>query len=169
MKVPILHLEEGIHRFEREIDGKGLNPLGANLEIKRLKVRARLNKYEKNISCSVALKADTVQVCDRCLTNFDAGIEGSFNILFHIGRHDLETDEEDVIMLPPEQVEIDLMPFIQEQLILLQPMKFLCREDCKGICAGCGVDLNEEKCRCKEEKIDPRWEKLQQLKVKRNP
>jgi uncharacterized protein len=43
-------------------------------------------------------------------------------------------------------------------------MKQLCKSDCKGICPGCGVDLNREKCRCSGKTVDPRWEKLLDIK-----
>jgi uncharacterized protein len=43
-------------------------------------------------------------------------------------------------------------------------MKLLCNENCKGICAGCGADLNTELCKCPEKPADPRWEKLLSLK-----
>jgi uncharacterized protein len=40
--------------------------------------------------------------------------------------------------------------------------KNLCSDDCRGLCPGCGVNLNEGQCRCKKE-IDPRLAKLAQL------
>jgi len=30
-------------------------------------------------------------------------------------------------------------------------MRILCREDCKGLCPGCGANLNIEPCRCEKE------------------
>jgi uncharacterized metal-binding protein YceD (DUF177 family) len=30
------------------------------------------------------------------------------------------------------------------------PMKPLCKEDCKGICASCGANLNDDSCECHE-------------------
>jgi uncharacterized protein len=40
--------------------------------------------------------------------------------------------------------------------------KFLCREDCKGLCARCGKNLNLGPCGCGKE-IDPRFAVLEQL------
>jgi uncharacterized protein len=84
--------------------------------------------------------------------------------LFFIGQKELKIDEESVVFLSPELKEIDLTPYIQETLILSVPLKFVCRTECQGICAGCGVDLNQEKCCCLERPIDSRWEKLKDLK-----
>lgn len=47
----------------------------------------------------------------------------------------------------PDQ-EVDITEDIREELLLQIPTKILCREDCKGICQGCGADLNKEKCTC---------------------
>jgi uncharacterized protein len=44
------------------------------------------------------------------------------------------------------------------------PMKPLCKEDCAGLCATCGKDLNKVKCKCTQEEIDPRWAELLKLK-----
>jgi len=45
---------------------------------------------------------------------------------------------------------IDLGEDIRQEIILDVPPRILCKENCKGICVGCGVDLNEEKCVCKK-------------------
>jgi uncharacterized protein len=50
----------------------------------------------------------------------------------------------------------------RETFILNMPSKTLCREDCRGLCSGCGVNLNYEKCRCKKE-VDPRLAALAKL------
>ena len=58
--------------------------------------------------------------------------------------------------------QLDLDELMGEVFILNLDTKNLCSEDCKGICPGCGADLNKEACRCKRE-IDPRLAKLAQL------
>jgi uncharacterized protein len=37
---------------------------------------------------------------------------------------------------------------IEEQVLLALPTRPLCREDCRGLCSGCGVNLNSEECAC---------------------
>ena len=49
---------------------------------------------------------------------------------------------------PLEGHEIDLAAAVEEALLLDLPMRFLCREDCKGLCPVCGKDLNTELCTC---------------------
>ena len=43
----------------------------------------------------------------------------------------------------------DLTEMVNEKLLLSFPVSVLCKEDCKGICSGCGVNLNHEDCKCK--------------------
>lgn len=50
--------------------------------------------------------------------------------------------------------EIDLAIMAREQLFLTLPMTFLCKDDCPGLCMGCGADLNVAQCRCREAKVD---------------
>ena len=58
--------------------------------------------------------------------------------------------------------ELDLTDTLREYRQAALPLAPLCKEDCKGICTQCGVDLNEETHDCQLE-IDPRWEKLREL------
>lgn len=43
---------------------------------------------------------------------------------------------------------LDLDPDIREEILLSFPGKVLCSPDCKGLCSGCGLNLNLEKCKC---------------------
>ena len=44
---------------------------------------------------------------------------------------------------------LDLGAIILQQIILMEPLKPLCTEDCKGLCPRCGAVLNLEACTCK--------------------
>ena len=163
MKIHILHLEEGIHHYREVIRSGSLHFYRDEVYPHDIEVSVELNKFEKNITCSVELHTKGHYICDRCLREYEEDYAEQFQILFHLGQKDLDTDEDDVVLLSPEQVEVDLNPYIEEHLILTVPMKMLCKEDCKGICPGCGADLNVESCTCQVEHIDPRWEKLRVL------
>ena len=52
---------------------------------------------------------------------------------------------------------------LMEQLEMEFPVRFLCREDCKGLCQRCGKNLNEGACDCTEREIDPRLAPLQRI------
>ena len=74
---------------------------------------------------------------------------------------ELEGEENDEILLLDNDT-VDLSELAREAFILNMPTKTLCREDCKGLCSGCGANLNVEKCRCRKE-VDPRLASLAKL------
>lgn len=62
---------------------------------------------------------------------------------------------------------IDLDPIIREQLLLALPLTVLCQEDCRGLCARCGQDLNERDCgHGGVKEVDVRLAKLKDIKLK---
>ena len=97
-------------------------------------------------------------VCDRCLKEFE-----SVKTVRHetMVASELEDEDNDEILLMEDGV-IDLGDLAQTMFILEMDSKTLCDEDCKGICPGCGVDLNQGSCTCKKE-TDPRLAVLAQL------
>ncbi len=102
-------------------------------------------------------------VCDRCLKEFE-----SLKRVHHetMVAAELEDEDNDEILLL-EDGAIDLDDLAKTIFILEMDSKTLCKEDCKGICPGCGVDLNQGSCTCKKE-TDPRLAVLAQLLHKDN-
>ena len=66
----------------------------------------------------------------------------------------------------PEGEELDITEDVRAELLLEMPMNLLCGEDCAGLCPGCGVNLNRERCRCEKSGDDPDspWGALDALK-----
>jgi uncharacterized protein len=62
--------------------------------------------------------------------------------------------------------EIHLEPMLRDALTLSLPLNPLCKRDCKGLCSGCGVDLNVAACICVENDVDPRWAPLEALRAR---
>lgn len=63
-------------------------------------------------------------------------------------------DEEDTgEFIVVEGMRLDLTALVREDLLLALPAKFLCREDCKGLCPICGKNLNDGSCSCKSRSI----------------
>jgi len=77
------------------------------------------------------------------------------------GSFGLEDADEEVF----DGKTIDLDPIVREQVLLALPMNAVCREDCKGLCAQCGQNLNEKQCGCEQKVIDPRLAPLMNIKL----
>ncbi len=96
-------------------------------------------------------------VCDRCLQPFDYSLNGQLK------RQLSSRDEFDVEWLLIERNQIDLAAAVADDLMVELPMQLLCSEQCKGLCATCGIDLNRSQCQCKSEAVDPRLASLKNL------
>ena len=61
--------------------------------------------------------------------------------------------------------ELDLTGWVRDALALALPGQIVCSADCRGLCAVCGANLNEDPSHAHESDPDPRWEKLRELKL----
>ena len=101
--------------------------------------------------------ADMVCICDRCGREFESEKETELRAI--IVEDDPGDDPE---LFPLEGDGIDLDELVSTLFILDMETKFLCREDCKGLCSVCGKDLNLGPCGCRKQR-DPRFAVLEQL------
>jgi uncharacterized protein len=74
---------------------------------------------------------------------------------------ELTGDDLDLSTFDGEGIDVDEL--VTEELLLAVPDQILCSENCKGICATCGVDRNLTECGCDSQKVDPRWAGLKEL------
>ena len=95
------------------------------------------------------ITAEMLCICDRCGQEFESVIVQ-------------EESEEYPEFFALQGTVLDLQELLSTCLILDMETKFLCREDCKGLCARCGRNLNLGPCGCGKE-IDPRFQVLGQL------
>lgn len=51
---------------------------------------------------------------------------------------------------PLDGYEIELTDLVRDALLLELPMRFVCREDCEGLCPVCGANRNTQRCTCQE-------------------
>ena len=99
-------------------------------------------------------------ICDRCAAEFDREIEFPLDVVLVTELANEENEDEWVF--PLEGDSADLEDIIRTVFVLNLDSKLLCMEDCKGICGGCGKNLNREACSCQKE-LDPRFAALKQL------
>lgn len=99
--------------------------------------------------------------CARCLK--ELGLSLSFDFCETLAQDgENVTDKDSVIIF--SGYEIDISDIIESNVLLNLSSKYICSEDCRGICQKCGANLNETSCSCTDDEIDPRWEKLKNFK-----
>ncbi|MDQ6835532.1 MAG: DUF177 domain-containing protein [Actinomycetota bacterium] len=65
-----------------------------------------------------------------------------------------------------DEGELDLRSWARDALALALPAQILCRPDCAGLCAVCGIELSQAGPEHRHERPpDPRWSKLSELKL----
>ncbi len=97
-------------------------------------------------------------ICDRCLKPFNNPKSVTCSCAL---AEEVEDENNDGIILLEDGC-VDVGDLARTAFILEMDTKTLCSEDCKGICPGCGVDLNQGSCICKKQ-VDPRLAVLAQL------
>jgi len=121
--------------------------------------------YFLDADIDIAIK-DT---CDRCLEEFTEKFSSKLNIEIvrnlQIDTDEIKLNEDDIGFYVVDEDSIDIEHIAIQESILLRPDKRVCGEGCLGICPGCGVNLNFEKCSCKTD-VDDRWRALSELMQK---
>ena len=110
------------------------------------------------LTLSCELQVTVICICARCLKETET--HKSISISAVLSENEEDSDEFDVYELNGTMADID--EIVRTAFVLEADERFLCREDCKGLCPTCGADLNEGLCSCKKE-IDPRFAVLGQL------
>jgi uncharacterized protein len=111
--------------------------------------------------------------CSRCTREFSRAVSTSFDLSYlpqpkwtnEDAEIELRYEDMDVAYYDGIALDVDLM--VLEQIELAMPMKFVCRESCKGLCDNCGADLNEGACFCTNEASDSRLSVLLDFKRKK--
>ncbi len=98
------------------------------------------------------VSGDAQTSCVRCLEPAEYSLEGEVEGYYLIPDSDVQlTDEEkEEYELLGEDRVIDLSPLLVAALSLELPYTPLCDDACKGLCAGCGANLNTEECTCEK-------------------
>ncbi len=100
--------------------------------------------------------------CGRCREPLTENV--GFDIdesLVYEGSNVQINDEDDVIVFSGYRLELD--EIVSNYVFMNLPIRYLCSEDCKGVCFKCGKNLNEGECGCDRQEIDPRLEALKKL------
>ena len=87
---------------------------------------------QADIACRLHLS------CARCLEAFEAPLQTSATLSYHVHPTDV----------------VDITEDIRQELILAYPMIPLCRRTCKGLCPACGQNLNLQTCPHQKESSD---------------
>ncbi|MEA4831442.1 hypothetical protein SDC9_176242 [bioreactor metagenome] len=147
---PILSGEQKSISTERvyQFDFSGLEIVCAE----PVRVFATANNNSGYMLLSLTISVRYTAVCARCLSQINRNDNLDFTYPVAVSLDNEDTDE---FVLAPEG-KINLSEAVSSSLFLNLPMRFLCKEDCKGICPKCGKNLNSGDCSCSKAERDAR-------------
>ncbi|CAM4250914.1 YceD family protein [Paenibacillus tarimensis] len=156
-----IHMQETLkgktHTFDTELDVSSL--VDGRRDVIRsspLKVRLEARSESGAVQVEGGLDIDLEMSCSRCLKPTTAHIAVPFQEQFKPASAVTAAEVEEDEVIPVDGEWLNLQPYVEQALLLELPFAPLCGEDCKGLCAECGSDLNEGECGCSREVIDPR-------------
>jgi uncharacterized protein len=111
-----------------------------------------------------AVRAECVRCLDEVILPIQTEVEEEFTVenLRVVANANEEEGNQSVQAFFKDQ-DLLLDELIRQQLLIAKPEYPLCAEDCKGLCALCGCDLNQSACDCSAPPDEPRMARLAEL------
>jgi uncharacterized protein len=166
-------------------DELGLTDAGVSIR-GTMSVGLELRTIERTIYVTGVVEGTAGRQCVRCLKDFDEPVAFSLRVVYErevkstgpTGKRDGVRKKKTATSPVVEEEEpnddlyyftgdhLDLAPMLREQVILASPMHPLCTNDCLGLCARCGHDLNRGSCRCGDVPVGGPFDVLRTMKEK---
>lgn len=131
------------------------------IPLEMVSVSGRIMRVGEDFLFQGHIRGVFVHTCDRCLERAEAPFEAAVLWSFVEGAaatlteawgecEDAENADSSVRRFF-QGPDIDLAPHVWEEVVLSAPVKYVCRDDCRGLCPHCGANLNYELCDCVRE------------------
>jgi uncharacterized protein len=164
MRIDINEIAEGGVAVEFA-NGAGDFPVLKTLELEGvcrfvapLATRLRAERFEDMFHVAGRVATQVRLSCSRCLKRFDRPLTATLDLTFRrrMASTDAERSGSECGEAQSEEMtftgeELDFTAVVEEHIVLALPFKPLCRQDCRGLCAHCGADLNRRDCSCRKD------------------
>ena len=99
--------------------------------IEPVAIKADITRVDEEVFVQIAAKSRYESFCYRCVCDIAKDWTANFTLTFDIDKQDefIDTSED-----------------VRQEIILNLPARILCRDNCKGLCIDCGVNLNNQEC-----------------------
>jgi uncharacterized protein len=169
MILSIEHLQP-FTKLELDLDSQQCDlPADVGRFMAPIHLDAHIKKVEEDITIEGRIFTKIEMMCSRCLKPHETSLGDTFEVIYRPQPdgdkqgEEIELDDTELNVTYYQGDSISVVELLREQLLLLLPMKPLCKVDCAGLCPSCGKDLNEERCTCSRETFDPRLTVLEKL------
>jgi len=145
----------GAYPFTRPVHAEGV--VENQSAVVRLRYRATVEYKRECDRCLDEATAEYVYEFEHILAAVEerkGGASGESELL-------LEDRSDELVFVP--DFRLDFEELVREDIVLEVPTRFLCRQECKGLCPKCGCNLNHSQCDCDLSEPDPRLAALRDL------
>ncbi|PZX95079.1 DUF177 domain-containing protein [Flavobacterium aquariorum] len=170
--IPFVGLKLGKHKFEYQINNAFFEIFDYNeFQNSDIKVNVVLDKKSNLLEISFKHQGTINVPCDLTSEDFDLPIKGKIKLIVRFGDS-YNNDNEELLILPFGEFEIDIAQYVYEMIVLSIPLRrvhpgikdgSLNTEALTKLKELTIKEQKKEKEEEKEENIDPRWDKLKQL------
>ena len=171
--IPFVGLKLGKHQFEYQINKEFFEDYDYDeFESCDIKVNVVLEKKSTMLELHFKHKGTIHVPCDLTSEMFDFPIKGKIKVIVQFGE-DFNDDNEELLILPFGEHQVDVKQYIYEMIALSIPLKKIHPGIKDGTLKSEALDkLNELKVNSKElkktdskeeETTDPRWDQLKKL------
>lgn len=170
MIIDLFEISDPVFDFNVEISPADIDLEEDTARIEKpVRIAGSLSKKIAQVDIAGNISAEIEIDCTRCLSPTETTLDFPFKVVYvtqenYTQNEEAELRAEDLEVAIFEGDKIDLSGLAREQILLNLPTRFLCRENCRGLCPKCGANRNAVNCNCEEKELDPRWQGLRDLK-----
>jgi len=147
VKIHLPTYPQGVHKIAESVEAHDLD---LDPDVFRAPIQAifTFDRHDPYLQFDFGVDTTVRLECDRCLTMYEQPFNLHAPMLYVLGRVAApdEPDDPEIAYIPSGIVDLDITSDLRDFIVLAIPGKHLCKEDCRGICPICGVDLNTQIC-----------------------
>jgi uncharacterized metal-binding protein YceD (DUF177 family) len=159
--IPFFGLKTGVHEYKFDIGQAFFEAFESNLiENAQFKVKLKLEKTINLLNLDFRAKGIVSDFCDRCGEPIELKVKNTDHLIVKFGEEAFEQTDE-VLVISHDSHELDVSQRIYEMLVLGMPLKKVHKKlsDCNQEILARLQNAEQE-----EDKTDPRWDALKNLK-----
>lgn len=155
-------LKEGLHHFDYRVEDTFFTAFeGSLIEKGKLRVHLEFEKKSNMMVLNFSIQGEVTTECDRCGDPLEVPLKFNQKLIVKFGDEN-ENASEEIAFIPHSAYELDVASFIYEFAVLAMPLR---KVHPKGECNEEALArLNAMQVKS-ETGIDPRWNKLNELKT----
>lgn len=131
--------------FEGTAELPEMDVLDDVIRFEGIRVKGTFTGSGESVSVLGEITARVNAHCARCMAEVSQMITVPVNEVFT-----KTPDPNDPDLYPLNGHTVEFSELVKDALLLEMPMRFVCGEDCKGLCPVCGVNRNVQRCTCQE-------------------